>query len=255
MALDAQVSVLAVIPARYASVRFPGKIIAPLNGKPLVYHTYERACRASLVSNVLVATDDLRVVEALHPYNVPVVMTRPDHPCGTDRIAEVATGSSADIVVNVQGDEPLIEPETVDAAIRPLLEQPDVCMATARRRISDPSMITDPNVVKVVCDERGRALYFSRSPIPYIRDAAEREAMLPGCYWQHIGLYVYRRLFLLQYARMAQTPLEKLEKLEQLRALENGVPIVVVETRYESIGVDMPDDLVRVQGILTDNIS
>ncbi|MBN2310028.1 MAG: 3-deoxy-manno-octulosonate cytidylyltransferase [Candidatus Hydrogenedentes bacterium] len=242
-------TILAVIPARFASTRFPGKVIAPLAGKPLVAHTYERACRSALVSDVVVATDDHRVVDALAPYGVQVVMTRPDHPSGTDRIAEVAETRRADIIVNVQGDEPLIDPGTIDAAIGPLLEDPELPMGTARRLIAEPETARDPNVVKVVCDGHGRALYFSRSMIPYIREVADRETN-PPCYWQHIGLYVYRREFLLEYARWPQTPLERLEKLEQLRVLENGYPIAVVDTEYESIGVDTPADLERVRGII-----
>lgn len=239
--------VLAVIPARFASTRFPGKVLAPIAGKPLVVHVYERTRRASTVSETVVATDDARVAEALRPYDVPVVMTQPDHPSGTDRVAEVARESDATVVVNVQGDEPLIDPHTIDATVRPLLETNGFDMATARRRLTDPERIANPNVVKVVCDKRGRALYFSRSPIPHVRDEADRAAAREACYWQHIGLYAYRREFLLAYAQMEPTSLERLEKLEQLRALENGYAIAVVETEYESIGVDVPDDLQRVQ--------
>lgn len=241
--------ILAVIPARYASTRFPGKIIAPLAGKPLVVHTYERALRAKLVSEALIATDDAKVVEAVTPFGARVVLTRADHACGTDRIAEVAQKSDAPIIVNVQGDEPLIDPKTIDAAIQPLFEHPDVVMSTARRLITEPSRIEDPNVVKVVCDRQGLAMYFSRLPIPYIRDAADRVAA-PPCHWQHLGLYVFRRDFLLRYAQMPQTPLEKLEKLEQMRVLENGYKIAVVDTEYEAIGVDMPTDLERVRTIM-----
>lgn len=248
--------ILAVIPARYASTRFPGKVLAEIEGKPLVWHVHERTRQARLVTETVVATDDTRVVEALRPYGIEAFPTRPDHPSGTDRVAEVAQASDAAIVVNVQGDEPLIDPGTIDAAIRPLLDDPEVAMSTARRRITNPDLVGNPNVVKVVCDRRGRALYFSRSPIPFIRDAGERAAQATA-YWQHIGLYVYRRDFLLQYARMATSPLENLEKLEQLRALENGRPIAVVETEYESIGVDTPEDLEhvreRLRGMLRGN--
>lgn len=241
--------ILCVVPARFASTRFPGKIIAPLEGRPLVMHAYERARRARLVDEVLIAADDPAVAAAVAPFNAHLVMTRPDHPSGTDRIAEVAAGHDAPIVVNVQGDEALIDPAVIDAAIRPLLDEPDVVMSTARHLITDPELVADPNVVKVVCDGNGHALYFSRSPIPHIRDAADRAAA-PACYWQHVGLYVYRRDFLLRYARMAQTPLEKLEKLEQLRVLENGFKIAVVDTDYQGIGVDVPADLERVRAIM-----
>ena len=241
-------TILAVIPARFASTRFPGKIIAPLAGKPLVAHAYERARQAKLVSEAVVATDDQRVVAALEPLNIPVVMTTKGLPSGTDRIAEVARESDAPIIVNVQGDEPYIDPITIDDSIRPLLEDPDLPMSTAMRRITDPNLIENPNIVKVVCDNRGRALYFSRWPIPYIRDEADR-TKAASCYFEHVGLYVYRREFLIQYAGWPQTPLEQLEKLEQLRVLENGYPIAVVETEYEGVGVDTPEDLERVRKV------
>ncbi|MCC6695357.1 MAG: 3-deoxy-manno-octulosonate cytidylyltransferase [Candidatus Hydrogenedentes bacterium] len=241
-------NVLAVIPARFASTRFPGKMLAPLVGKPLVYHTFRRACEAKLVDEVLVAADDERIRQALEPLGVPVVMTRVDHPSGTDRIAEVAASRDVSLIVNVQGDEPLVDPRTIDEAVQALLDSPDVSMSTARRAITDPREIEDPNIVKVVCGQDGRALYFSRHPIPYIRDAALR-AEPPACYWQHIGLYVYRREFLIQFAQWSVTPLEELEKLEQLRVLEHGHSIAVVNTSYRSIGVDTPEDLERVSGL------
>jgi 3-deoxy-manno-octulosonate cytidylyltransferase (CMP-KDO synthetase) len=241
--------ILTVVPARYASTRFPGKIIAPLAGKPLVYQTYLRALQAKLVSEALIATDDQKVVDALAPFDVRVVMTRVDHASGTDRIAEVAEHTDAEIIVNVQGDEPLLSPEIIDETIQPLLDQPDVVMSTARRLITDPADLDDTNVVKVVCDLNGHALYFSRECIPHIRDAADRAAQ-PPCYWQHVGLYVYRRDFLLKFAQMPLSPLEKLEKLEQLRVLENGYKIAVVDTEYEAVGVDTPADLERVRRLM-----
>lgn len=241
--------VIAVIPARYASTRFPGKMVAPLAGKPLVQHTYERTLRAERVGEVCVATDDARVADALAPYGTRVVMTRADHPSGTDRIAEVVEEMQARIVVNVQGDEPLIDPHTIDEVVAALDSDPESVMATAARAISDPDAIQDPNVVKVVTDATGRALYFSRAPIPYERDADGG----PGkgvSHWHHVGLYAYRRDFLLEFAQMAPSTLEQIEMLEQLRALENGYAIRVVETRYESIGVDTPEDLERVRSML-----
>jgi 3-deoxy-manno-octulosonate cytidylyltransferase (CMP-KDO synthetase) len=249
MDLACKPKILAVIPARYGSTRFPGKIIAPVCGKPLVWHAYMRSLEAEWVSDAVIAADDMRVVEALKPFDVPVVMTRADHPSGTDRIVEVAEKSDADIIVNVQGDEPMIDPRTIDETIRPLLEYADVHMSTARNLITDPAQIDNPNVVKVVCDHRGMALYFTRATIPYVRDPDDR-AKNPACYWQHVGLYVYRREFLLRYAKMAQTPLEKLEKLEQLRALENGYAIAVVDTEYDSVGVDTPEDLEVVRRLM-----
>jgi 3-deoxy-manno-octulosonate cytidylyltransferase (CMP-KDO synthetase) len=240
--------VLAVIPARYGSTRFPGKIIQPLAGKPLVQHTYERTMRARHVTEVVVATDDERVVEALAPYGTPTVMTSPDHATGTDRIAEVAQGRDESIIVNVQGDEPMIDPRTVDKVIEPLFTRPDVVMSTAKHRIEDTGEARNPNMVKVVCDETGLALYFSRAPIPFIRDAVDAQG--GPVYWQHIGIYVYRREFLLRYASMPQTPLEQLEKLEQLRALEGGYKIAVVETAHKSIGVDVLEDYECVRALL-----
>ncbi len=242
--------ILAVIPARMASERFPGKVLAPLCGKPLVWHVFDRTQRASLVSDVVVAADDVCIVEALEPLGVPVVLTRNDHVSGTDRIAEVAAGADAEFIVNVQGDEAMIDPETIDATVQALLEDPQVSMATARHRITDVALIHDPNVVKVVCDARGHALYFSRSAIPYDRDAGG-VASDSSDHWQHIGLYAFRRQFLLDFASMKPTPLEQLEKLEQLRAIENGHSIAVVDTEYEGIGVDTPEELERVRTLLT----
>jgi 3-deoxy-manno-octulosonate cytidylyltransferase (CMP-KDO synthetase) len=242
--------VLAVIPARYASTRLPGKVLAEVAGKPLVWHVYVRARKARSVDEVLVATDDRRVVDVLRRLGVPVMLTGAHHTTGTDRLAEVARHHEAEIVVNVQGDEPLIDPDTIDATVRPLLHDPQLGMATARHRITDTDRVTDPGVVKVVCDQGGRAIYFSRSPIPYVREKADT-AGSTAIYWQHVGLYAYRRAFLLKFAELPPTPLEQAEKLEQLRALECGFPIAVVETRHESLGVDTPEDLERVRSMLT----
>ncbi len=239
--------ILTVIPARYASTRFPGKMVAQVAGKPVVLHTYERACQAKLVSEAVIALDDDRIAQALDPFGVPYIMTRVDHPSGTDRIAEVAEKTDADIIVNVQGDEPLIDPNTIDRCIQPLLDDPDLPMSTAMCPITDPELIANPNAVKVVCDTRGRALYFSRCPVPFIRDDKNRGDQ---CYYLHLGLYVYRRDFLIEYAKWPVTPLEQLESLEQLRALENGYPIAVVKTTYDGVGVDSPEDLELVRAEL-----
>lgn len=241
--------VVAIIPARYASVRFPGKVIALLADKPVVVHTYERTARSSVVSETIIATDDERVAEAVAPYGVNVVMTRADHPTGCDRIAEVAASLDADIIVNVQADEPLIDPALIDAAVQPMFDDPELPMSTARHAIHDPALISDPNCVKVVCDTNRRALYFSRSPIPFLRDA-EHDPLSDAIYWQHIGLYVFRRTFLLEYASMAPTPLERYENLEQLRVLEHGYGMAVVDAEEPSIGVDTPEDLERAQKAL-----
>lgn len=247
MSLGSTQNVLAVIPARLASTRFPKKVLAPLAGKPLVMHVYERTCQAALVSETVVATDAREVADALESLGANVVMTRGDHESGTDRAAEVAETSDAAIVVNVQGDEVMIDPAAIDATIRPLLDDSSIGMSTARHRITEQREIDDPNVVKVVCDSRGRALYFSRAAIPCVREAADAAG---AAYWQHIGLYAFRRDFLLAYAKMAPTPLEKLERLEQLRALENGHDIAVVDTDYRSVSVDTPEDLERVRKIV-----
>lgn len=245
-------NITAVIPARYASTRFPGKALAEIGGKPMIQHVYERTSRASLVSNVIVATDDARIQQAVAGFGGVCRMTRPDHDTGTDRLAEVAEGLDADIIVNVQGDEPLIEPEMIDQAIHPFLSDPALQMGTLKTQIRCLHDFLSPNVVKVVTDREGDALYFSRSPLPFFRDKwqdLKDESFSSGklhCY-KHVGLYVYRRDFLVKFAAMPPTFLETSEKLEQLRALENGVRIRVVETGFESIGVDTPDDLVKAR--------
>ncbi len=238
--------VAAIIPARYASTRLPGKPLADIDGKPMVWRVYERAKMARLVDEVWVATDDQRVYDAVQEFGGNVMMTSPDHPSGTDRLAEAAGKIQADIYVNVQGDEPLIPPELIDAAVEPLLAEPSLNMATAAREITSSDEIADPSVVKVVLDEGGYALYFSRAPIPFHRDIWTNGSIIGGNCLKHIGLYVYRRDFLLKYAKIPPTALEQTEKLEQLRALGHGERIKVVITELESIGVDTPEDLDRV---------
>ena len=233
--------ILGVIPARLASSRFPGKVLAPIASKPMLQHVWERASRASYVSRTIIATDDPRVAEVARGFGAQVRMTRSDHASGTDRVAEAAAAEDASIVVNIQGDEPLIDPNAIDLAVLPLLDDSGVAMCTLKKRIEDPREIADPNVVKVVTNRCGDAIYFSRSPIPFERDPGARSA----CF-KHIGLYVYRRDFLLSYSALPAGPLETSERLEQLRALENGYPIRVVETDYDSVGVDTPEDLCRV---------
>ncbi|MEA5113916.1 MAG: 3-deoxy-manno-octulosonate cytidylyltransferase [Geobacteraceae bacterium] len=243
--------VTAVIPARYASTRFEGKALADIMGKPMVQRVYERASRASLVSEVIVATDDARIEAAVKSFGGRVEMTSSFHETGTDRIAEVASRIDSDIIVNVQGDEPLIEPAMIDEAIQPLVEDSTIVMGTLKSRIRNLHDFLSPNVVKVITDLQGFALYFSRSPLPFFRDKwndLKDEAFASGrllCH-KHIGIYVYRSDFLLRYTRMPQTRLEQAEKLEQLRVLENGHRIRVVETEFESIGVDSPPDLEKV---------
>lgn len=234
---------MGVIPARHASSRFPGKALALIAGKPMIQHVYERAIRARYLSEVVVATDDERIFQAARAFGAPVRMTSASHASGTDRVAEVASASAAELVVNIQGDEPLLDPDAIDVAVLPLAGDPDLVMGTLKKRIEDPGELANPNVVKVVTDLAGNAIYFSRSTIPHPRaDAAPRDTV----FYKHIGLYVYRRDFLLQYPDLPVGPLERAERLEQLRALENGYRIRVAETEYESFGVDTPQDLQRV---------
>jgi 3-deoxy-manno-octulosonate cytidylyltransferase (CMP-KDO synthetase) len=210
----------------------------------MLEHVYERATMSRYLATVIVATDDRRIYNEARRFGARVMMTRDDHVSGTDRVAEVASAfEDAELVVNIQGDEPLIDPSAIDTAVLPLLEEPAIPMGTLKKRIENPHEITDPNVVKVVTDRFENAIYFSRSTIPYPRDGG------PMTHFKHIGLYVYRRDFLLRYPALPTGPLEKTERLEQLRALENGFKIRVVETDYESLGVDTPADLERVRGL------
>lgn len=208
----------------------------------MLQHVYERVSMARYLTKVIIATDDERIAAEARRFGGAVRMTRSDHASGTDRVAEVASAENAGVVVNIQGDEPLIDPAAIDAAILPMVDDPGIPMGTLKKRIEDPREINDPNVVKVVTNHEGNAIYFSRSPIPYVREAADRGVLV----FKHIGLYVYRRDFLLSYSDLPIGPLEQAERLEQLRALENGYPIRVVETEYESLGVDTPADLERV---------
>ncbi|WP_305046575.1 3-deoxy-manno-octulosonate cytidylyltransferase [Geoalkalibacter sp.] len=241
-------TVVALIPARYASTRFPGKPLVDILGKPMIQRVYERVTQARGIDRVIVATDDQRIFEVVRAFGGEVEMTREDHPTGTDRLAEVAARIDADLLVNVQGDEPLIDPRMIEAAVEPLRQDPGILMGTLMTPIASVDEFLNPNVVKVVTDRDGFALYFSRAPIPHPRDFTSDlelhlSALAPR---KHVGLYVYRRDFLLRYPRLPATPLENLEKLEQLRALEHGFRIRVVETALSSLGVDTPADLARV---------
>ena len=231
---------LCVIPARYASTRLPGKPLADICGKPMICRVWERARRAEKPERVIVATDDQRIYDAVRKDGGEAMLTRADHPTGTDRLAEVAQAHAAvDLIVNVQGDEPLIEPSVIDELIALFEADESLQMATVMTRMEDEEEQKNPNNVKVVVDKLGYALYFSRSLLPYPRAAA-------APVYKHIGIYAYRRDFLLHYARLAPTPLEKAESLEQLRALENGYGIRVLETASRFIGVDTPEDLALV---------
>lgn len=212
----------------------------------MIEHVYRRTCAARSIASVIVATDDERIARAVEAFGGAVRMTSPAHASGTDRLAEVAAGLDADLIVNVQGDEPLIEPEMIDEAVRPFASDPHLMMSTLRRRIDDPADVRNPNVTKVVVDRDGFALYFSRAPIPFVRDGAPAAPA-----WRHVGLYVYRRDCLLRLAALPPTALERSEALEQLRALEHGIRIKAVETAFDSIGVDTPEDLERARRLLT----
>jgi 3-deoxy-manno-octulosonate cytidylyltransferase (CMP-KDO synthetase) len=243
------VKVLGIIPARYASTRFPGKALALIAGKPLIQHVVERCQKAKALAEVIVATDDARIAEVVKKF-CRVEMTRPEHPSGTDRIAEVAARCQCDAVVNVQGDEPLIDPAVIDAVAGALAQNE---MSTAATRIKNSADYDNPNVNKVVVNAAGRALYFSRRTIPYLREAAsgsvsEQLAAFP--FLKHLGIYGYRRETLLRLVKFPVSPLESAEKLEQLRALENGIPIAVVKVDYDSVGVDTPEDVKRVEKLL-----
>ncbi|MDE3068252.1 MAG: 3-deoxy-manno-octulosonate cytidylyltransferase [Verrucomicrobiota bacterium] len=267
--------IVGIVPARYASTRFPGKALALIAGKPLLQRVVEQCQKAKSLGQVIVATDDARIADAVSPF-CRVEMTRADHPSGTDRIAEVAAHCECDAVVNVQGDEPLIEPAVIDAVAAALARDE---MSTAATRIKNPAELDNPNVVKVVVNTAGRALYFSRRTIPYLRERSARASralesaplstssvagaptvarearVLPkplGAFpfLKHLGIYGYRRETLLRLVRFPVAPLENAEKLEQLRALENGIPVAVVRVDYDSVGVDAPEDVKRVEKLL-----
>ena len=244
--------IVAIIPARYGSTRFEGKALAEILGKPMIQWVYEGVSQSRLIEKVIVATDDQRIMEAVKRFGGNASMTSPDHATGSDRVAELARRLRAEIIVNVQGDEPLLRGLIVDKAIRPLLKDPSLSLSTLMTRIEEVKDWLNPNVAKVVVDQKGFALYFSRSPIPFPRGLNVEKLLacssrgknpLPHRAFKHIGVYVYRREFLLHYSRMKHTPLEKLEKLEQLRALESGFPIKLIPVDYEPLSVDTPEDL------------
>lgn len=252
--------VTAIIPARFASSRLPGKPLLELAGKPMILHVVERAKQVKAIQRVIVATDDERIFAAVKEAGEEAWMTSPAHQTGTDRLAEVAAQLEADIIVNVQGDEPFIEPSTIESALQPLLDDPSIVMATTCEPLTSAADILNPNVVKVVTDQAGFALYFSRQPLPFPRAevlvhgsleaALHAQPELLYCYAKHTGMYVYRRAFLLRFAELAPTPLERTETLEQLRALEHGYRIRVVPAVHHSIGIDTPDDLAKARKLL-----
>jgi 3-deoxy-manno-octulosonate cytidylyltransferase (CMP-KDO synthetase) len=246
-------NVLLVIPARYASTRLPAKPLADIAGKPMIQHVWERGRRVKTANDVVVATDDARIVAVVQGFGGQAVLTSASHETGTDRLAEVAAGRDVDVVVNLQGDLPLVTESMIEAVIGPF-QDPAVRMATLAREITDPADVYNPNVVKVVMDRQGNALYFSRAAIPHVRNRKDRglEAPMPETFYQHFGLYGYRRDVLLDFARWPPGRLEQLEKLEQLRALEQGCPIRVVVTSERTEEVNTPEDLERVRKFIAD---
>jgi 3-deoxy-manno-octulosonate cytidylyltransferase (CMP-KDO synthetase) len=240
-------NVLVVVPARYASVRFPGKPLAQIAGRPMIQHVVERLRQAASGPRIVVATEDQRIKDAVTSFGAEAILTRADHRTGTDRVAEVAVHIPADIYVNVQGDEPLIDSATVDAVIQALTDHKTMHIATPCAAITKPNEIMDPYVVKVVRDFDGNGLYFSRAPIPWVRDTGAKVA---AQHWKHIGIYGYRRDALLEFPTLPPGELERIEQLEQLRWLENGFHIGVVETDYEGVSVDVPADIEKVEKLL-----
>jgi len=241
-------NIIGIIPSRYASTRLPAKSLADIHGKPMVQHVYERALLSRLLTHVIVATDDERIETAVHGFGGRAVMTPVDIASGSDRIAWAARTIDADIVVNIQGDEPLIDPEMIDRTVQLLIDDAGAHAGTAVKVITSPNDIANPNVVKAVLDARMYALYFSRSAVPHVRDAGDPAAWpAEAVFYKHIGLYVYRADFLQTFARLAQTPLERTEKLEQLRILEHGYRIKCAVTETDSIAVDTHEDLERVR--------
>lgn len=241
--------IIGIIPARYASTRFPGKPLHPIAGKPLIQRVVEQCQKAKTLAEIIVATDDDRIAEVARQF-CRVEMTRADHPSGSDRIAEVAGRIPCDAVVNIQGDEPLIDPHVIDAVAHALNKAE---MSTAATPIKNLAEYDNPNVVKVVVSAAGRALYFSRRTIPYLREAASRpvhEQLAAFPFLKHLGIYGFRREALLRLVKFPVSPLENAEKLEQLRALDNGIGIAVVKVDYDSVGVDLPEDVAKVEKIL-----
>ncbi len=252
---------IVIIPARYDSTRFPGKPLYPLKGIPVIQHVYENARRANHADDVIVATDSETIFERVLAFSGKAIMTDKKHPSGTDRIAEVAASLDYDIIVNVQGDEPLIRPEMIDDVIA-ILNDERASIGTLIKKIEDPREIINPNVVKVIFDKEGFAIYFSRAPVPFYRDEWKtlEHILRVKSYesrvsvYKHVGIYSYRREVLLSLAGMEQTELEKTEKLEQLRAIENGMKIKIKETFFETYGVDTPEDLERVEKCLSTSL-
>ncbi|MDD4980298.1 MAG: 3-deoxy-manno-octulosonate cytidylyltransferase [Candidatus Omnitrophica bacterium] len=239
--------IIGIIPARYSSTRFEGKVLADISGKPMIQHVWERAKQSLLLEDLIIACDDERVADAAREFGAKVAFTAKGHVSGTDRIIEVINPIEVKIVINIQGDEPLIHPTMIDTLAQSLLDDRKISMATIMKKIENPQELNDPHVVKVVVDKNNFALYFSRSVIPYLAQGSEAASPV---YYKHIGLYGYTKDFLFTYKNLPVSNLEKIERLEQLRVLEEGFRIKVIETKYETIGVDTPQDLEKVREYL-----
>ncbi len=235
---------IGIIPARYGSTRFPGKPLADILGKPMIQHVWERASQAKTLEKVIIATDDERILKKAKEFGAEAVLTSPSLSSGTERVADAVKDLEVDIVANIQGDEPLIEPKAINEAIESLVNDPKIPMATLAYKTTKKEEIRDPNVVKVVFDKDNLALYFSRFPIPFSKEYS-------SLFYKHLGLYIYRKEFLAKLIQLGPSPLEKIEGLEQLRVLASGYRIKVVETEYDSIGVDTPEDLERVRALVS----
>jgi 3-deoxy-manno-octulosonate cytidylyltransferase (CMP-KDO synthetase) len=248
-----KIKTLGVIPARYAAQRFPGKPLAKIAGKSLVQRVYEQAAKAKRLDKVVVATEDTRILEAVEKFGGDAMLTSPDCATGTDRVAEVARSFDCELVLNIQGDEPLMRPEMIDQLVEGMQKDTGCVMGTLARKINVAEQLTNPNVVKVAVGANGNALYFSRSQIPYVRDVTDQ--FRGATFFKHLGIYAFRRDFLLRFVQLPASELEKTEKLEQLRALENGYAIKVLITPHDSIGVDRPEDVKLVEEILRSGVS
>lgn len=236
--------VMGVIPARFSSTRFAGKVLADLGGKPVIQHVWENAKKSKILDDLVIAADDERIIKAAQDFGAKAVYTSPDQPSGTDRLIEIVNPIDVEVVVNIQGDEPMVQPEMIDDLARAILDDKSVCIATLAKKIEDKSEIKNPNVVKLVKDKNGFALYFSRSVIPY-----PRFETVP-VYYKHIGLYSYTKDFLFEFTNLPKSYIEMTEGLEQLRALENGYRIKIVETRFDTIGIDTPEDLKKAKTVM-----
>jgi len=242
--------VIGVIPARFASSRFEGKVLANILGKPMLQHVWERAKKAKLLDDLIIACDNEKVAEVAEGFGAKVVFTAKEHSCGTDRIAEVVNPIEVKVVINIQGDEPLLDPTMIDSVAGELLENEDVYIVTLMKKIENSEELNNPNVVKVVTDKDGFALYFSRLAIPYLAENSDESEVI---YYKHIGLYGYTKDFLFTYKNLPVSRLERIEKLEQLRVLEEGFRIKLIEAKFDTIGVDRAEDIIKVEEFLRRN--